>query len=878
MDKQYEMFCLADRFFYDLPTQPSDTSRDYPAAARPLPAGWRSGVSGEWLSFRLEGAAFPAQGWKIHVSATLDNAERVLDRVWDYCVSHGVAFKFLRSRRALLLRNSKYADRGGSGKFITVYPADEAELEILLKELDERLRGEPGPYVLSDLRWADGPLHVRYGGFELRYCTDESGRLVEAIEAPDGRLVPDRRGPVFKPPEWVTLPSCLEPHLAARNTMVTGELPYRIEKALHFSNGGGVYLARDTRTGEQVVLKEGRPYAGLVGDGADAVTRLRRERDVLRHLSGTGVGPEVRDSFVFGGHEFLVLEYIDGRPLNNCFGERYPLLVPQADRQERAAYTEWALKIQAGAEQAVRTIHEHGIVFNDLHLFNIMVRPDDSVTLIDFEVAAPPEQSERQRLASPAFQAPPDRSGFDIDLYALACLRLALFLPLTMLLQLDRRKAAQFAEVIAAEFPDVPRSFLDEAVHRIVGNSSAAAPAALPGSHPVVDPGDWPSVRDSLAGTIVRAATPQREDRLYPGDVRQFDHPGGGLGLAHGAAGVLYALAVTGADRCPEHEEWLIRRSARPLRGTRPGLYDGLHGVAHTLELLGHREEALHTLELCLAERWERLGTDLRGGLSGHALNLLHFARTTGDTALHDHALRAAGLVADRLGGPDDVPTTSGGAHPRAGLMLGPSGPALMFLHLYEESGDTAWLDLAETGLRQDLRRCTAATRDGSLQVDERWRTMPYVAEGSAGIGLVLGRFLTHRPGDPGLVEAAAAIRRAAYSPFYVQSGLFAGRAGLILLLAADRHSGQQDSNQQGSGGREARPGPELAAQLTRLSWHALRHQDSLVFPGDQLYRLSLDLATGSAGVLLALGAALHDAPVHLPFLGPAPRAATAAH
>jgi hypothetical protein len=35
------------------------------------------------------------------------------------------------------------------------------------------------------------------------------------------------------------------------------------------------------------------------------------------------------------------------------------------------------------------------------------------------------------------------------------------------------------------------------------------------------------------------------------------------------------------------------------------------------------------------------------------------------------------------------------------------------------------------------------------------------------------------------------------------------------------------------------------------------------------LLRLSMDLATGSAGVLLALGSALHDAPVSLPFLGP---------
>ncbi len=33
--------------------------------------------------------------------------------------------------------------------------------------------------------------------------------------------------------------------------------------------------------------------------------------------------------------------------------------------------------------------------------------------------------------------------------------------------------------------------------------------------------------------------------------------------------------------------------------------------------------------------------------------------------------------------------------------------------------------------------------------------------------------------------------------------------------------------------------------------------------------RLSMDLSTGTAGCLLALGSALHDQPVHLPFLPP---------
>jgi hypothetical protein len=50
-----------------------------------------------------------------------------------------------------------------------------------------------------------------------------------------------------------------------------------------------------------------------------------------------------------------------------------------------------------------------------------------------------------------------------------------------------------------------------------------------------------------------------------------------------------------------------------------------------------------------------------------------------------------------------------------------------------------------------------------------------------------------------------------------------------------------------------------------------MSYRGNLAFPGDQLLRLSMDLGSGTAGILLALGAALHDAPVHLPFLSAVP-------
>ncbi len=268
MDKRYEVFCLADKYFYETPDRLSAAAPGaggsgplYEAAQRAVPEGWRSFLSGDWLHVSPvtpEGKSLqgrPQQGWKIHVSACLENAEKTAAKVWDYCVPRGIPFKFVPGPRPLHLRNSKYAPRGSSGKFVTIYPADDRQFRVILEELGALLAGEPGPYILSDLRWNEGPLYVRYGGFTPRYCLDDTGSLVSAIENADGRLIPDRRDPTFHVPDWVTLPDFLKPQLAARNATTTTELPYRIERALHFSNGGGVYAGQSTRTGAKVVLK-----------------------------------------------------------------------------------------------------------------------------------------------------------------------------------------------------------------------------------------------------------------------------------------------------------------------------------------------------------------------------------------------------------------------------------------------------------------------------------------------------------------------------------------------------------------------------------------------------------------------------------------------
>ncbi|RZS38839.1 protein kinase-like protein [Herbihabitans rhizosphaerae] len=870
MEQEYQPFCLADPSFYDAMHSEDTAGESFPTARRPLPDGWRLREQDDWLVVDPpDGHQIPLQGWKIHASATTGNASVVLDAVWEYCVPRGIEFKFLRSPSALTARVAKYAPRGYSGKLVTIYPADDTACETILRELGGRLDGQESPYILSDLRWGKGPLYVRYGAFANRYTVNDSGEVVEAIADPDGNLVADRRDPVFHVPSWVTLPDFLAPHLAARNATTVGELPYSIERVLHFSNGGGIYVGKDQRTGEDVVLKEGRPHAGLDAWGHDAVRRLEREYETLTRLAGIPGIPRVHDLFWLGEHRFLVMDYVDGDVLGKALVTRYPLIDPAAGPARFAEFTDWATDIHRQVEETIAAVHERGIVYGDLHLFNVMVRPDGTAALVDFEVAAPVDESTRPGLGNPGFAAPRSATGFDIDRYALACLRLALFLPMTNLLGLHRVKARHFAEIIATHFPVEP-DFLARAVDVIVPSNTPSTPS--PKTEP--DSDGWPALRNELADAIVASATPLREDRLFPGDPQQFAV--GGLGLAYGAAGVLHALSVTGAGRYPELEDWLVRHATNPPTGSRLGLYDGLHGVAFALEHLGRRQEALDVVDICLRENWTTLGSDLVGGLPGMGLNLLHLADRTGEPALREAAHRAAERVADRLSPdmPDDVPDyefqsdssaeISGGGSPLAGLLRGRAGSALLLLRLYDDTGDTAYLERARVALRQDLR-CCVLRDNGVLEVNEGWRTMPYLDGGSIGIGMVLDEYLRRCP-DEHFALANRGVEMAARSTMYILPGLFTGRAGVVLYLAGRSPSPVTD--------------PLVAKQVRALAWHALPYGGGMAFPGTALLRLSMDLATGTAGVLLAMGAALHDQPVRAPLLtlarDPAPKTPTA--
>ncbi|GLW89576.1 class III lanthionine synthetase LanKC [Actinokineospora globicatena] len=791
MRGRYEAFCLADRLFFDRPV-------DGPGRAwslRPLGAGWRSRAMGEWLVLTHEASVLPQQGWKVHISATPANAELVLGKTYEYCRTRSLPFKHLRSPSLLLARNAKYAPRAASGKLITLYPPDDDRLAEVLEELSEVLHGEPGPYILSDLRYGSGPLYVRYGAFVQRWTDDG----LPAIATPDGTLVPDVRKPAFTVPDWVDVPPCLRPHLAARASDTA--FPYRIDRALHYSNGGGVYLSTP------FVIKEARPHAGLDHDLTDAVTRLDREHDMLTRLAGVPGIPAVHGRFSVWEHQYLAVEHRSGIPLGSWMGINYPL-GHRASQVERDAYTARAVAIGDQVEAAIAAMHDRGVVWGDLHGNNILVDDSDTVSLLDFELAFMTTEASRPALGASGFRAPNDRHGTEIDLYALAALRLWLFFPLTAVLELEPGKLHQYLTTIEREFL-LPAGY----VGRIRSVLRPRVPVAdahteLDGAAP-----NWDVVGKSIAEAILASATPERADRLFPGDLEQFTTAA--ATFAHGAAGVIYALDVTGHGR--HHEAWLLEAIHRD-RPVRPGFATGAHGIAHVLAHLGHHDTARGLIDQA---RSPVNGCGLADGLAGIALTLLDAAGKWAPPQWLDEAV----TLAERLGS---------AACTRAGLMHGWTGPALLYLRLYGRTGERRWLTLADQAIARDLEACVTAA-DGSTQVREGNRLLPYLESGSAGIAVVLSELARLMP-DAGSVVHLPGLLRACRPEFVVHPGLHQGRAGLLAALTLAGHSGLATDHR------------------ARLAWHAVPFpRGGTAFPGNQLLRLSMDLATGGAGVLLAL-------------------------
>ena len=91
------------------------------------PEGWEVTENDQWKFYFPTDAELPDEGWKIHISTVLDEADQALDIVSEICRQNSIGFKFTPTREMLAFKLSKNVSRSAAGKFCCLYPRDEEE-------------------------------------------------------------------------------------------------------------------------------------------------------------------------------------------------------------------------------------------------------------------------------------------------------------------------------------------------------------------------------------------------------------------------------------------------------------------------------------------------------------------------------------------------------------------------------------------------------------------------------------------------------------------------------------------------------------------------------------------------------------------------------
>lgn len=152
----------------------------------------------------------------------------------------------------------------------------------------------------------------------------------------------------------------------------TGDL-FRRFRVLGNAGQGGmgvVYRAHDVKLGRDVALK----FVTQVGDyNRELHERLRREARSLAALSHPNI-VAIHDIDEVDNAPFLVLEWINGKPLNEALLSR-PLS------------TEDFQRIALPVAEAIGSAHDQGIVHRDLKPSNVLVSNEGHIKVVDFGLA-----------------------------------------------------------------------------------------------------------------------------------------------------------------------------------------------------------------------------------------------------------------------------------------------------------------------------------------------------------------------------------------------------------------------------------------------------------------------------------------------------------
>ncbi len=206
---------------------------------------------------------------------------------------------------------------------------------------------------------------------------------------------------------------------SAQDTLLNGR--YRLLTQVGAGGFGGVYRAIDTAEAPRIVAVKEISLRGLSAQEViEATDGFHREMRLLSDLRHPHL-PRIRDSFTDPEHWYLVMDFIEGKSLEEYLKRRAGAGLPLED----------ALAISLQLCTVLNYLHtrEPAIIFRDLKPSNVMHTSEGHIYLIDFGIArhfTPGKLKDTAPFGSPGYAAPEQygrtQTTPQADIYSLGAL------------------------------------------------------------------------------------------------------------------------------------------------------------------------------------------------------------------------------------------------------------------------------------------------------------------------------------------------------------------------------------------------------------------------------------------------------------------------
>ena len=206
----------------------------------------------------------------------------------------------------------------------------------------------------------------------------------------------------------------------------SGQL-YQIGAPLGQGGFGITYVGLDCTLGRRVAIKEYfptrcawrteehrvMPRQGMEDIFRGGIRSFLSEARMLASLEDNPSVVKVRGFFEFGGTAYLIMEYLDGKPLSKVVSKNGPL-----------SSKELLPKLNAFLSDLHR-LHQAGVIHRDIGPDNVMLMPDGTLKLLDFGCARSMEDGKSMTVLVKEGFAPVEQymsrgQGAYTDVYALS--------------------------------------------------------------------------------------------------------------------------------------------------------------------------------------------------------------------------------------------------------------------------------------------------------------------------------------------------------------------------------------------------------------------------------------------------------------------------